>query len=114
MKILVSIILIAAVSFALSLYLPWWCIAVAAFGISTFIVQKPWLAFVSGFTAILLLWGALSWGISAANNHLLASKISVLIMNDASPMLLILITALAGALVAGFASMSGSLLRRLF
>lgn len=114
MKILVSIILIAAVSFALGLYMPWWCIAIAAFGISAFIVQKPWLAFISGFAAILFLWGGLAWGISTANNHLLASKISVLIINDTNPVVLVLITAISGALVAGFASMSGSLLRRLF
>lgn len=114
MKLLLSILLIAALSFGLSLFMPWWCIAVAAFGISAFLLQKPWLAFISGFVAIAVLWGGLAWGISTANNHLLASKISVLVIEQDNAGLLILVTALIGGLVAGFAGMSGALFRRLF
>lgn len=101
-------------SFVLSLFMPWWCIALVSFGISAFLLQKPWLAFLSGFLAIALLWGGLAWGISAANNHLLASKIAVLVIEQDNTGLLILATAVIGGLVSGFSAMSGALLRRLF
>ncbi|MGN6493674.1 MAG: hypothetical protein ACTHLE_16855 [Agriterribacter sp.] len=114
MKFLVSVLLIMLLSFVLSLYLPWWIIAVAAFGVSSFIIQKPYLAFTAGFVALLLLWGILAWYISLANNHILAHKIAVLVIQKDSPATLIAITAIAGALVAGFASLTASFMRRLF
>src|ERR1044071_6885591 len=101
MKFFVSLLLIMLLSFVLSLYLPWWIIAAVAFGVSSFIIQKPYLAFIAGFVALLLLWGVLAWYISANNNHILAHKISVLVIQKDSPAILILVTAVAGALVAG-------------
>ena len=113
MKIIVSIVLIALLSFAIGLYLPWWSLAIAAFLIPVFINQKPGWAFISGFTALFLLWGMLALTISADNSHLFAHKISLLILKSDSPMLLVFVTALLGALVAGLAALSGSLLRKL-
>ena len=113
MKIFVSTILIALSAFVLGLYLPWWSLAIAAFLVPLFINQKPGWAFVSGFTALFLSWGILSWMISAENHQLFAHKISLLILKSDSPMLLVFVTALLGALVAGLAALSGSLLRKL-
>ncbi len=70
-------------------------------------------SFLAGFVALFLLWGGLSWYISSSNNDLLAHKVSLLILKMDSPMLLILATALIGALVAGLAALSGSFVRRL-
>lgn len=114
MKFLISIILTALLSFAMSLYLPWWSIAIAALITAIIILQKPYLAFIAGFAALFLLWGGLALWMSTANDHLLAHKISVLVIKADSPFLLIGLTALLGALVGGFASLTGSLLRRLF
>ncbi|MBX3257782.1 MAG: hypothetical protein KF862_26875 [Chitinophagaceae bacterium] len=114
MKFIVSVLLVMLLSFVASLYLPWWIIAVVAFAVGAFILQKPYLAFTAGFIALLLLWGGLAWFISSANNHILAHKISILVVQNDSPFTLIFITALAGALVAGAASLTGSLMRRLF
>ena len=114
MKFIVSIVLTALLSFVACLYLPWWSIAVVSFLIPLIIIQKPYLAFITGFVALLLLWGALAWCISAANDHLLAHKISVLVVKADSPFLLVGLTALIGAVVAAFAALTGSLLRRLF
>ncbi|MFT3946740.1 MAG: hypothetical protein QM763_07175 [Agriterribacter sp.] len=111
MKFIVSLILIALLSFALSLYLPWWSIAVVSFAVPLVIWQKPYLDFIAGFIALLLLWGGLAWYISASNNHLLAEKIAVLVINKNNPFTLIAITALTGASVAGFSALTGSLLR---
>lgn len=113
MKLIVSILLTALLSFALSLYLPWWIIAAAAFVVAAAIHQNPWKAFLSGFLALFLLWTIMAWWLSTANNNILAGKISMVVLNNDSPVLLMLITGLIGGLVAGFAALSGSLARKL-
>ena len=112
MKFIVSILLIALLSVAACLYLPWWSIAIVAFIVAALIPQKPFKSFLTGFIALFLLWGLLSWYISSNNNHLLAHKVSVLMLQMDSPYVLILATALIGALVAGFAALSGSFVRK--
>ena len=112
MKFIISLILTALLSFAACLYLPWWSIAVIAFLVAALIPQKPGKAFLTAFLALFLLWGGLSFWISNGNDHLLAHKISMVILKMDSPYLLMLATALVGALVAGFAALSGSYLRK--
>ncbi len=112
MKFFISLILTALLSFAACLFLPWWSIAIAAFAVAALIPQKPAKAFITGFTALFLLWGGLSFWISNNNEHILANKIALLILKTESPMELILATALLGALVGGFAALTGSYLRK--
>ncbi len=112
MKFIISIILIALLSVAACLYLPWWSIAIVSFTVASLIPQTPGKSFMAGFVALLLLWGSLSWYISQNNNHLLAHKVSMIILKTDSPYLLITATALIGAIVAGFAALSGCYLRR--
>jgi hypothetical protein len=112
MKFFISLVLTALLSFAACLYLPWWSIAIAAFVIAVLIPQNPGKAFTTGFLALFLLWGGLSFWISSNNEHLLAHKISTLIIKADSPYYLIFATAFIGALVAGFAALSGSFLRK--
>ena len=112
MKFIISLILIVLLSFAACLYLPWWSIAVAAFIVAALIPQKPGKAFITAFLALFLLWGGLSFWISYSNDHVLAQKISLLFLKINNPYLLILITGLIGALVAGFAALAGTYLRK--
>ena len=112
MKFLVSSVLTALLSVAACLYLPWWSIAIVAFIVAAVVPQKPLASFLAGFIALFLLWGSLSWYISSNNNDLLAHKISLLLLQTDSPMVLVLVTALIGALVAGFAALSGSFTRK--
>ena len=112
MKFIVSIVLIALLSVATCLYLPWWTIALIAFTVSALVPQSPLKSFLAGFIALFLLWGGLSWYISAGNDHILAHKISLLILKADNPILLILITALIGSLTAGFAALAGSFIRK--
>ena len=112
MKFFITLILTALLAFAFCLFLPWWSIAIAAFIVAALIPQKPGKAFYTAFIALLLLWGGLSFWMSNNNHHVLAHKISQLILKLDNPMLLILITALIGALVAGFAALAGSYLRK--
>ena len=112
MKFITTLILTALLSFVACLYLPWWSIAIVSFVIAAVIPQHPGKAFIAGFIALFVLWGALSYWISNNNEHLLAHKVSLIILKTDSPYSLILVTALIGALVAGLGALSGSLLRK--
>ncbi len=112
MKFFISLILTILLSFAACLFFPWWSIAIAAFVVAALMPQKPGKAFLTGFIALFLLWGGLSFWISNNNDHILAHKVSQLILKMDNPYLLIFATALIGALVAGFAALAGSYLRK--
>jgi hypothetical protein len=112
MKFFISLILTALLSFAACLYLPWWSIAIVAFLIAALIPQRPVKAFFAAFIALFLLWGGLSFWMSSNNDHILAHRVSQLILKMDNPYMLILATAVVGALVAGCAGLTGSFLRR--
>ena len=112
MKFIIALVLTALLSFAACLYFPWWSIAVAAFIVAALIPQHPGKAFAAASFGLLLLWGGLSFWINNNNQHLLASKISLLFFKVDNPFYLILMSALIGALVAGAAALSGSYLRK--
>src|SRR5688572_29898519 len=100
MKFLTSIILIALLSFASCLYFPWWTIAIVAFIVAALIPISPCLSFLTGFLSLFLLWGVLTFWISSSNDHILAHKLSLLILQIDNPYLLMLATALIGGIVA--------------
>ena len=111
MKFLVSILLIALLSFALGLYLPWWSLALVAFIVAALIHQRAGKAFLSGFLGLFLLWGVLAFIIDANNEHVLSVKVAELLPLGGSSFLLILVTAFIGGLVGGLAAMAGSYVR---
>ncbi len=78
-KFLVSTLLIALLSFACGLYLPWWTIAPVAFIVTLLIPQKPIAAFLAGFLALFLLWGGLALAIDVANGSLLSAKVAAIL-----------------------------------
>jgi len=112
MKFITSIVLIAILSFALGLYLPWWSIAIGAFVVTAFIHLRPGASFLAGFIAIFVLWLALAAIIDMRNQHILSRKLALLLPLGGNSFLLLLITALVGAIVGGGAALSGSYLRR--
>ncbi len=112
MKFIVSVLLTALLSFAACLYFPWWSIAVAAFIVAAAIKQSAAKSFSAGFTALFLLWGGLSFYISSANEHMLAHKVSMVLLKVDNPWMLISITAIIGALTAGLGALSGSFIRK--
>jgi hypothetical protein len=112
MKFTVSLIVTAILSFAACLFLPWWSIAIAAFIVAAAIPQKPAKAFAAASLALFLLWGGLSFFISNSNGHILAHKISRMILGIDNPLLLVSATALIGSLIAGFGALAGSYLRQ--
>ena len=112
-KFFVSFVLIAVLSFAACLYLPWWSIAPVALLVSLFIPQRPLASFLAGFMALFILWSVFALLVSSGNNYMLAEKMSLIIFKASNPFLLIFVAGLTGALVAGFAALTGSYARRL-
>lgn len=113
MKFLASTLLIALLSLIAGLYGPWWGFALAAFLVSALISQRPGMAFLSGFVALFLLWGLLAWVIDSSNGSILSRKIAQILPLGGSSFLLILVTAIIGALVGGGAALSGSYLKKI-
>src|ERR1700688_378678 len=113
LKYLLSILVTALLAFVSGIYMPWWGIAIAAFLVSAAIPQKPAFSFLSGFLGVFLLWEVLAWWIDNKNNGILSQKIASVLPLGGSSVLLIVITSIIGGLVAGFASLAGSYLRRL-
>ncbi|HEX6431583.1 MAG TPA: hypothetical protein VF008_28025 [Niastella sp.] len=112
MKFGISILLTMIVSFAAGLYLPFWSVGLVAFLVAVFIYQKPGMAYLAGFLSILLFWGLLAWWIDAQNNSILSNKMASLFPLGGSSALLILVSALVGAIVGGLSALSGSYLRK--
>lgn len=112
MKFLIAFVLTAFLSYVGGLYMDWWVIAIAAFLVAAIIPLKPWPAFLAGFSALFLLWGGLAWMIDMNNQQLLSAKVAELLFKTPSPALLILVTALIGGLVGGFAALTASFIRK--
>jgi len=112
MKILIAIILTALLSFAIGFYMNWWSNALAAFLVAALVRQNPGRAWISGFLGVFLLWAVLAWWIDIKNQSILSQKIAQVFPLGGSVFLLILITALLGALVGGFGALTGSYIRK--
>ncbi len=112
MKFLSAIILTALLSYVSGLYFPWWSIAFAAFLVAVAIPQKPFHAFLAGFLALFLLWIGLALWIDMNNKHLLSLKIAEILFKTPSHALILSATGLVGALVAGFAALTGNYVRK--
>jgi hypothetical protein len=111
MRFLSATVLILLLSFIAGLFLPWWSIAIVAFLIAALIPQSLGKNFLAGFLGVFFLWGVLALWIDVKNDSVLSAKIAQLFSLGSAGFLLIIITALIGAFVAGFAAMSGGSLR---
>lgn len=113
MKFIVSILLTMVLSFALSLYIPWYAIAIAALLVGVAIPQSGWKSFWSGFIGVFACWTIVSFIINSQNGQLLSTKMAHLFPLQGEPLLLILVGAFIGGLVGGMASLTGCLGRKL-
>ncbi|HEX8376312.1 MAG TPA: hypothetical protein VF602_00740 [Pedobacter sp.] len=113
MKFTIAFLLTALLSFIFSAFSPWWIIAVVAFIVAAAIPQKSRLSFLAAALALFLLWGIEAFIIDDKNDHILAKRIANLLIHRESYLIVILITAFIGSLVAGFAAISGSFLRKI-
>jgi hypothetical protein len=108
---LLLFLLIAFLSFLLQLFLPWWIIAVVAFGAALWKATNGSYAFWSGFLAIMAVWLLMASFTHIRTDGLLTSRVAALFGLPAS-FLLILITAIVGGVVGGMAALSGYFVRQ--
>lgn len=111
MRFVLALLLTATLAFLAGLQLEWWSIALVAFLVAILIPQTIGASFLSGFTGIFLLWAILAFWIDTKNGSILSHKVAELFKLGGSSILMILVTALIGGLVGGFAAMAGSSLR---
>lgn len=111
MKSFPRFILIVILSYLGGLFLAWWTVAIAAFLVAVIIPLPPFRSFMNGFIAVFLLWLALAFLADVRNDHILANRMSELILKVKSPILIGVVSAFIGGLTAGLGSLSGSFLR---
>lgn len=111
MRFILALLLTASLAFLAGLRLEWWSIALVAFLVALLIPQTVSNSFLSGFAGIFLLWALLAFWIDHKNGSTLSQRMAELFKLGGSSILLILVTALIGGLVGGFAAMAGSSLR---
>jgi hypothetical protein len=108
MKFLIQVIAILIVAFVLELFMPWWSIAIAAFAAGYALKSKA--NFTAGLLGIGLLWLIKAWLLDFASAAPLTERVAAIF--SLNKPLLMLVTALIGGLVGGFAAMTGALLKR--
>jgi hypothetical protein len=107
MKFIVSLIICPILAYTLGMLLPWWSVAIAGALTGFFIPQNRFFSFLSTFLGVLLLYSSLIFFISNANNHILAQKISLLVLKNKNELMIIAVSAMISALVAGISAISG-------
>lgn len=112
MKFLLATILTALLSFIAGIYVPlWWFFAVVALLVALLVHQRAGKAFFAGFLGLFILWFVLIFWMDNGNDGVLSVKIASMLPLGGSKWTLIIVTAIIGGLIAGFAGLSGSYLR---
>ncbi|MBN8650190.1 MAG: hypothetical protein J0L67_02120 [Cytophagales bacterium] len=107
MKFFIQVIATVIVCLVLQLFLPWWSMALGAFGVAYFTGNKSFISFLAGFISIALLWSVFAFYLDFKTDSILTAKVNQLL-----PVNAFLLTALVGALVGGFAALTGALFKR--
>lgn len=113
MKFILSLLLIAALSLIATWYLPWWSLAVVAFLVCCFVQQSSGRSFLAAFLAVFLLWLCFGLWKDNGNAHILATRMAG-VFGLPHYSLYLVVAAVIGGLVAGFAGWAGRLARRVF
>ncbi|MBW4890584.1 hypothetical protein KXQ82_12685 [Mucilaginibacter sp. HMF5004] len=96
-----------------SCVLPWWAIVIISFLSAFFIAKTSRHAFWSGSFAIFIAWIIMALFKSVPNNYILAKRVADL-FHLPHWILLLIVTAIIGGLVAGMSALSGYYLKKAF
>ncbi|WP_295651382.1 hypothetical protein [uncultured Mucilaginibacter sp.] len=105
--------IIFILSLLASFVLPWWTIAIISFLMALFIAKTSRHAFWSGFVAIFIVWIVVALFKSVPNDHILAKRVAA-VFHLPHWILLLLVTALIGGLVAGMSALTGFYVKKAF
>ena len=99
-----------ALCFIFQYFLPWWTLVFGALVGGYWFDNKAWMSFLSGLVGVGLLWVVMAMVIDIQTQSILTEKVARLFPTK-TPALLFLLTGIIGGLPAGFAAMTGSLLK---
>lgn len=106
MKFFIQVISTVIICLVLQLFLPWWSIAIGTFGVAYFAGNKSFVSFLAGFISIALLWSVFAFYLDFKTDSILTTKVNQLL-----PVNAFILTVLVGALVGGFAALTGALIK---
>jgi len=109
MRHFIPCLLTVGLTYAFGLFLPWWSVALAACLAMAALRIRPWPSFLLGFLAAFTCWGGWTLARSLSNEHILAHRMSAMILGLDNPWLLIGLTAAIGGLMGGLGGLCGSL-----
>jgi len=110
MKTIFALIFMLILGTTVSLFLPWWTIAVVCFIVAMFCLDNSRDAAIAGFFSVFILWGLVALFKSYQNDFILLSRMAELLpIHD--ELLLILSTAFLGGIIGMLGSLSGVFLR---
>jgi hypothetical protein len=95
----------------LSLFLPWWIVAVVAAAVAYWVGDSAGRSFSAAFIAISLLWGTYAGIMDWQNVGLLSGRISQLFKGYLTGTQLIYAVGVLGGIVAGLGALTGQALR---
>jgi hypothetical protein len=111
MKFFKPFIVVFTLSLLSGLFLPWWTIAIIAFIVGFYLSSSNTVSFFSAFFALMLLWSGYALVLDIQNQSILSSKLAQL-FSLPHPLLIVLVSGFISGLVAGFASLTGFLMRK--
>jgi hypothetical protein len=112
LRFITHTLLIALVYLILQYMLPWWSLAIAAFLVGFFLSVNGARAFFAGFLGIGLFWLLMSFLIDWHTGSTLSTRVAAIF--SLNSMLLMIVTALVGAIVGGCSALTGYYLRKAF
>ena len=112
MKLIINTIATLSLAYVLSLFLPWWAIALAGLLVGLFIKSKTTSSFFGGLLGGILLWGIMAFWLDAGNDSILSARIGVLFGGIGKNGIL-MVTAVFGGFLAGLGALTGNLGRKL-
>lgn len=113
MKFIINLAAAIALALVGHMILPWWG-GVIGIGIAALLFDRRVIeAFVIGFLGLFLLWGVYAFKLNNGNESILSERMGEL-LGGQSALVVLLISALIGGILGGFAGMTGNLGRKLF
>jgi hypothetical protein len=111
MKSFAHFLLILLLAYVAGMVLPWWSVALVAFLVTLLMPLSPAKSFFSAFLGIFVLWMILAFYTDVRNDHILANRMSEMILKVRSAPLMGVVSSFLGALVAGFGASTAAFLR---
>lgn len=114
---MILFLLILILTFLAGLFFPWWILIPIIFLVCCWLSKSLKSSFLISFFAVFVLWLALNFYYSIANDHILTKRVAELFglgSSSYSWLWLALLSPLPGAITAGFAGASGYLTKQLF